>query len=83
MLNFYVFPQIGPFFLLTALVIIVLGGIGSFVGALIGSFIIGISEALSGALLNIEFAKCISLAIFILILLFRPSGIISVEKSRV
>ena len=68
-------PQSGYTFLLIAFTVVVLGGMGSFVGALLGGFIIGITESLGGLFFGESFGKiCISL-IFILILLYRPTGL--------
>ena len=46
--GYYVSPQVGGGFVLIAFTIVVLGGMGSFVGAMIGGLIIGVVEALSG-----------------------------------
>ncbi|MEM4519826.1 MAG: branched-chain amino acid ABC transporter permease [Sulfolobales archaeon] len=79
---FMVNPTVGGGFGLIAWVIIVLGGLGSFTGALIGSFIVGLIEAYVGVLISLEVARAVAFFAFILILLFRPSGILG-EKARV
>lgn len=79
---FMVNPTVGGGFGLIAWVIIVLGGLGSFTGALIGSFIVGVIEAYVGVLISLEVARAVAFFAFILILLFRPSGILG-EKARV
>ncbi len=73
--NFYVTPQIGYSFVLIAFTTVVLGGMGSFVGALIGGFMLGIVEALGGLFLGESLGQIGIFAIFILVLLFRPSGL--------
>ena len=73
--SFYVAPSSGHAFVLVAFTIVVLGGMGSFVGALVGGFIIGISESLGGLLLGESLGQIGIPLIFILILLLRPVGL--------
>ena len=54
---------------------VVLGGMGSFVGALAGGFIIGITEQLGRLYLGESLGLITISVIFILILLFRPTGL--------
>ncbi len=73
--TYYVSPQVGHGFVLIAFTIVVLGGMGSFFGALLGGFIIGIVEALGGLYLGESLGQIGIFVIFILILLFRPTGL--------
>lgn len=68
-------PQFGYLFVLIAFTIVVLGGMGSFVGALVGGFIIGITEQLGRLYLGESLGLITISVIFILILLFRPTGL--------
>ena len=68
-------PQFGYLFVLIAFTIVVLGGMGSFAGALVGGFIIGITEQLGRLFLGESLGLITISAIFILILLFRPTGL--------
>jgi branched-chain amino acid transport system permease protein len=72
---FYVSPTLGSVFVLTAFVIVVLGGFGNFLGALLGGFIIGVAEALGEVFLPGSLKQVVSLVIFILILFFKPLGL--------
>jgi len=74
--SYYVSPQVGHGFVLIAFTIVVLGGMGSFVGALIGGLIIGVVEALSGLLLGESLGQIGIFLIFILVLIFRPTGLL-------
>lgn len=74
--SYYVTPQVGHGFVLIAFTIVVLGGMGSFVGALIGGLIIGVVESLGGLFLGESLGQIGIFAIFILILLFRPTGLL-------
>ena len=68
-------PQFGYLFVLIAFTVVVLGGMGSFVGALVGGFIIGITEQLGRLYLGESLGLITISAIFIGILLFRPTGL--------
>lgn len=68
-------PAIGHTFILKTFVVVVLGGLGNILGAFVGGLIIGVSEALGGALLSGTLNELVIYIIFILILIFRPRGI--------
>ena len=72
---FYVTPQVGNTFVLIAFTVVVLGGRGSFAGALLGGFIIGITESISGLFLGESLGQIGIFLIFILVLLLRPTGL--------
>ncbi len=72
---YYVNPQVGAGFVTVAFTIVVLGGMGSFVGALIGGLLIGVVESLSGLLLGESLGQIGIFVIFIAVLLFRPQGL--------
>jgi branched-chain amino acid transport system permease protein len=68
------YPTVGWNFVNIAFVSVVLGGLGSLPGAMAGGITIGIVEALSGYYLGSEFQQATYFAIFIILLLIRPSG---------
>jgi branched-chain amino acid transport system permease protein len=72
---YYVSPLVGSFLGLVAFVVVVLGGMGNVLGALVGGLIIGLSETMSAAILPGSLSRALTFAIFILVLLFRPQGI--------
>lgn len=74
--SYYVSPQVGGGFVLIAFTIVVLGGMGSFVGALIGGFIIGVVEAMGGLFFGESLGQLGIFVIFILVLIFRPTGLL-------
>ena len=78
---FYVSPHVGLGFLLPAFVIVVLGGLGNFWGALVGGLLIGLVEALSALVIPASAKQIVSLAIFVLILLFRPQGLLGTRSA--
>jgi branched-chain amino acid transport system permease protein len=73
--TFYVTPQVGYAFVLIAFTTVVLGGMGSFEGALIGGLALGVVEALGGLWLGESLGQIGIFLIFILVLLFRPTGL--------
>ncbi|MHB2169801.1 branched-chain amino acid ABC transporter permease [Alsobacter sp. R-9] len=73
--TFYVHPRVGNAYVLVAFTIVVLGGMGSVPGALIGGLFIGVVESLSGLWLGESLGQIGIFLIFILVLLVRPTGL--------
>ncbi|KQU52859.1 branched-chain amino acid ABC transporter permease [Bosea sp. Leaf344] len=73
--TFYVNPRVGGAFVLVAFTIVVLGGMGSIPGALAGGLVIGVVESLCGLFLGESLGQIGIFIIFILVLLFRPTGL--------
>ncbi len=73
--SFYVTPQVGHAFVLVAFTTVVLGGMGSFTGALVGGLILGLVESAGGLILGESLGQIGIFIIFILVLLFRPTGL--------
>lgn len=72
--TYYVNPQVGDGFVLVAFTIVVLGGMGSFGGALVGGLLIGVVESLGGLWFGDSLGQMGIFAIFIVVLLVRPRG---------
>jgi branched-chain amino acid transport system permease protein len=75
-------PTVGLLFTLQAFIIIVLGGLGSVPGALVGGFIIGIAESLGSLFLSGSLKQVVTFVIFIAIICIKPSGLFG-QKERV
>jgi branched-chain amino acid transport system permease protein len=73
--TFYVSPRAGNAFVLVAFTIVVLGGMGSVAGALVGALCIGVVESFSGLYLGESLGQVGIFLIFILVLLVRPTGL--------
>jgi branched-chain amino acid transport system permease protein len=73
--TYYVNPHAGNAFVLVAFTIVVLGGMGSVAGALLGGLFVGVVESLSGLYLGESLGQIGIFVMFILVLLFRPSGL--------
>ncbi|HET8732748.1 MAG TPA: branched-chain amino acid ABC transporter permease [Anaeromyxobacteraceae bacterium] len=78
--TYYIFPQVGQPFTLKAFVIVVLGGMGSVMGATVGGILIGATESLAGAYVSSGLKDLVVYVLFLLILLFKPAGLFG--KSR-
>jgi branched-chain amino acid transport system permease protein len=79
---FYVAPDVGESFNIMAFVVVVLGGMGNFVGALLGGLIVGLAESLGAALLPGSLKQLVVFVIFVLVLLFRPQGLFGGSRDR-
>jgi branched-chain amino acid transport system permease protein len=73
--TFYVNPTVGEAFVLVAFTIVVLGGMGSVPGALIGGLVVGVVESLSGLFLGESLGQIGIFLVFIAVLLVRPTGL--------
>jgi len=69
-------PPLGPYYTLLAFVIVIVGGLGSMTGALLGGVLIGVSEALAGLFIAPSAKSMFSFGLLILVLLLRPQGLL-------
>jgi branched-chain amino acid transport system permease protein len=69
-------PPLGPAYTLLAFVIVIVGGLGSMAGALLGGVLIGVSEALAGLFIVPSAKSMFSFGLLILVLLLRPQGLL-------
>jgi branched-chain amino acid transport system permease protein len=74
-------PSIGPTYTLLAFVIVITGGLGSMAGALVGGILIGLTEAMAGLLFTPSAKSMFAFGILVLVLLFRPQGILGKRTS--
>jgi branched-chain amino acid transport system permease protein len=78
--TYYIFPQVGSAFTLKAFVIVVLGGMGSVVGATLGGVVVGVTESMAAVYISAGLKELVVYVLFLLILLLRPAGLLG--KSR-
>jgi branched-chain amino acid transport system permease protein len=76
---FLVFPQMGDAPMVKGLAGILLGGMGSVPGAVIGGLLLGVTESVSTLFLPTDYRDSIAFALMVLILLVRPSGLFGVR----
>ena len=69
-------PSLGPAYTLLAFVIVIVGGLGSMGGALLGGVLIGVSEALAGLFIAPSAKSMFSFGLLIVVLLLRPQGLL-------
>lgn len=78
-----VFPELGGFYCLVAFIAVIFGGFTSVVGSFLGAIIIGLSESLTAVYISPTLKDAIAFTIFILVLLFRPTGLFGKFGRRV
>ncbi len=71
--------DVGMLFTLTSFVIVIAGGVGTYHGALVGGFLIGIAEELGAVLLSGSMKQVVSFCLLMVILFFRPQGLFGRE----
>ncbi|GAO04692.1 branched-chain amino acid ABC transporter permease [Anaeromyxobacter sp. PSR-1] len=79
--TYYIFPQVGSTFTLKAFVIVVLGGMGSVVGATLGGIIIGVAESLSAVYIASGLKELVTFVLFLALLLFKPAGLLGKTRA--
>ena len=72
---FSVFPTVGLNFVLIAFVIVVLGGMGSIEGALLGGFCVGVVQSVGSYYVAPAFGQLFFFVLFLLVMIFRPNGL--------
>jgi branched-chain amino acid transport system permease protein len=71
---YYVYPSVGVVFDIRAFIIVVLGGLGSIPGAILGGLVIGLIESVFSQFMASTWTEAIIYAIFLVILFVKPSG---------
>lgn len=79
--TYYIFPQVGSTFTLKAFVIVVLGGMGSVVGATLGGIIVGLTESLAAVYVASGLKELVVFVLFLALLLFKPAGLLGKTRA--
>jgi branched-chain amino acid transport system permease protein len=74
--------SIGGLISLKAFVVVILGGMGSFAGAILGGLILGVAESMWGGYVSTGLVDIIGFSIVIATLLFKPYGLFSTRSER-
>lgn len=77
-----VYPAMGNLVITKAFVIIILGGMGSFPGAILGGVIIGLAESFGGFYFSTDYKDIIAFVLLVVILSFRPQGLFTPKGAR-
>jgi branched-chain amino acid transport system permease protein len=78
---FFILPTMGSEPLLRAFVVVIFGGLGSLPGTIIGAYVIGMIESTSAFVFSLYWAPVVLFATLILVLIFRPRGLMGGENS--
>jgi branched-chain amino acid transport system permease protein len=65
----------GVLFTMKALIVVIMGGVGNFVGCVLAALLLGLSESLVSTYVDPGLTLAANYAIFLLVLVFRPSGL--------
>jgi branched-chain amino acid transport system permease protein len=79
--SLYLYPTVGEILIVKCFVIVVLGGLGSVPGAIAGGVLLGVVESLGAVYASMALRDAVGFVIFLLVLLYRPSGIFGVGRS--
>jgi len=79
--NYTIFPAVGHQYILKAFAIVILGGLGSVLGAFIGALILGFIESLGTYYLNAQIALLIAYSLIVVLLVVRPTGLFGTEDA--
>jgi branched-chain amino acid transport system permease protein len=71
-----VHPYLAPAYTLLAFVVVIVGGMGSLFGALLGGILIGVSEEMASVILQPSLKTAFSFGLLIVVLLLRPQGLL-------
>jgi branched-chain amino acid transport system permease protein len=80
-LNFSIQPSMGLNWTLKALIVMVLGGLGSIPGTFIGGLILGVTESATSFFINSNYREIAGLVLFLLVLIFRPQGLLGTKET--
>ncbi len=78
--SFSVDPSMGMHWTLKSLIVMVLGGLGSFVGTFFGGILLGATELATGFFISGNYRQVVGLVLFVLILIFRPQGLFGAKE---
>jgi branched-chain amino acid transport system permease protein len=78
---FHAYPDVGAFPAVKSFVVVVLGGMGSIAGSILGGLILGVLENFGAIYLSYEYRDAFGFVILMLVLLFRPQGLFG-ERAR-
>jgi branched-chain amino acid transport system permease protein len=79
--SLYLYPTVGELLIVKSFVIVVLGGLGSVPGAIAGGILLGLVESLGAVYVSTTYKDGLGYVMFLLVLLYRPSGLFGVGKS--
>ena len=73
-------PQSGSFLILKAFAVIIIGGLGSVAGGLLGALVLGVAEVFGAFFFSTVFGEVVAYVLLLLVLLVRPAGLLGVAE---
>jgi branched-chain amino acid transport system permease protein len=80
-ISYSINPAMGLNWTLVALVVMVLGGLGSIKGTFVGGILLGVIQAATSVFISNNYREVVALIIFLLVLIFRPQGLFGTKES--
>ncbi len=78
--SFSVEPAMGMHWTLKSLIVMVLGGLGNFMGTFVGGILLGATESATAFFITGNYRQVVGLVLFLLILIFRPQGLFGIKE---
>jgi branched-chain amino acid transport system permease protein len=75
-----VYPTVGEQFVVLMFTVVVLGGLGSILGAIAGGLSVGLIQSLSGLVLPVQLQNLVLFVVFIAVLALRPEGLLGARR---
>src|SRR5205823_12850349 len=72
---FWLYPAIGDLAALKSFAVVIMGGLGNFLGAIAGALLLGVAESLGAGYISSGYKDAIGFVLIILLLLWRPQGL--------
>ena len=81
--TFQITPYMADEVLLSAFVVVVIGGLGSVLGAVLGGLVLGVVESLGSYYVSAEYQTAFGFVALVAVLVLRPGGLLGVNARRV
>jgi len=80
LVSYSVSPSIGLHWTLKSLIVMVLGGVGNFMGTFIGGILLGATESATAFFISGNYREVVGLIFFLLVLIFKPQGLFGAKE---